>query len=47
MDAFEAVKRIYAAAGVPERTDIDLFDGKHVWSGAKAWDFLAKWLTEA
>ena len=44
LDAFDAVKRIYAAAGMPERTDIDLFDGKHVWSGAKAWDFLAKWL---
>jgi hypothetical protein len=47
LDAFDAVKRIYTAAGVPERTDIDLFDAKHVWSGAKAWDFLAKWLPGA
>jgi dienelactone hydrolase len=40
LKAFEAVKRIYAAAGVPDRTDIDLFEGEHVWSGAKAWPFL-------
>ena len=44
LDAFDAVKRIYAAAGAPDRTDIDLFEGKHVWSGAKAWGFLEKWL---
>jgi len=47
LDAFDAVKRIYAAAGAADRTDIDLFEGKHVWCGAKAWGFLAKWLTGA
>ena len=46
LDAYEAVKRIYAAAGVSDRTDIDLFEGAHAWSGAKAWQFLKKWLAE-
>ena len=36
--------KVYAALGVPERTDIDLFTGGHKWSGAKAYDFLARYL---
>lgn len=44
LDSYEIVKRIYAVAGVPERLDIDLFEGPHEWSGRKAWDWLARWM---
>ena len=42
--ASEAVRRAYAAAGVPERFDVDEFDGAHEWSGRKAYDWMARWL---
>ena len=42
--ASDAVRRAYAAAGVPERFDVDEFDGAHAWSGAKAYDWMARWL---
>lgn len=38
--AFRTAKRIWTAAGVPERLDADIFSGKHMWSGRKAWAFL-------
>jgi dienelactone hydrolase len=44
MDAYRVVKRAYQVAGVPERVDIDLFEGPHQWSGRKAWHWLASWL---
>ena len=42
--AYEVTRRVYAVAGVPDRIDIDMFDGRHEWSGRKAWDWLARWL---
>ena len=35
---------IYAAAGVPERIDDDVFPGGHQWSGRKSFDWFARWL---
>jgi len=42
--AYEVVERIYEVAGVPDRLDIDLYEGPHQWSGRKAWDWLERWL---
>ena len=42
--ASDTVRRAYAAAGVPQRFDVDEFDGSHEWSGAKAYDWMARWL---
>jgi dienelactone hydrolase len=51
VDAAElAAERIgagYAALGVAERFEIDLFDGGHEISGARAFDFLGHWLGRA
>ena len=44
LKAYEVTERVYRAAGVPERIDIDLFAGRHEWSGRKAWDWLERWL---
>jgi hypothetical protein len=44
MKAYKALMGIYEAAGVPERLDIDLFEGIHEWSGRKAWPWLKRWL---
>ena len=43
-EAYATVERAYALLGVPERLDRDEFEGEHRWSGAKAWDFLARCL---
>ena len=42
--ASDAVRRAYDAAGVPERFDVDEFGGAHAWSGAKAYDWMDRWL---
>jgi dienelactone hydrolase len=42
--AYEVTKRAYEAAGVPNRIDIDLFEGHHEWHGTKAWPWLEHWL---
>jgi len=44
LKAFATLERVYEAAGVRDRLDIDCFDGHHEWSGRKAWAFLKKWL---
>ena len=44
LKAYETVSRAYGVAGVPERLDIDLYEGHHQWSGRKAWDWLERWL---
>jgi dienelactone hydrolase len=46
LKAYEAVRRIYAAAGAAERLDIDCFEGRHEWSGRKAWPWLEQWLNQ-
>jgi len=43
-NAFAHAERVWELLGVRERLDIDIFEGEHQWSGAKAWDFLAQWL---
>lgn len=42
--AFEHLSRIYRAAGVPERLELDVFPGAHAFSGAKAFDWFERWL---
>ncbi len=42
--AYEKLKRIYMAAGAPERLDCDIHPGGHSWSGAKAYDWFKRWL---
>jgi dienelactone hydrolase len=42
--AFTALEEIYSFFNAADRLDIDIFEGEHAWSGAKAYDWLAKWL---
>lgn len=42
--AYADLERIYAAAGCPERLDVDVHPGGHAFSGAKAFDWFARWL---
>lgn len=44
MRAAEHVKRGYAAAGVNDRFDTDVFEGVHEFSGRKAFDWFDRWL---
>jgi len=42
--AYAYLKTFYAAAGCPDRIDHDSYPNDHMWSGRKAWDWLARWL---
>ena len=42
MSCYHEVKKIFAAADVPEKLDLDLFEGEHGWGGRKSFDFFAK-----
>lgn len=42
--AYAELQKIYAEFGGTDRLDIDIFEGEHAWSGAKAYDWLAHWL---
>lgn len=42
--AAEKVKRAYQVAEVPDRFEVDEFEGGHRWSGRKAYDWLNNWL---
>ena len=42
--AYRRLSRIYSAAGVKQKLDKDIFPGTHAFSGAKAFDWFAKWL---
>ena len=42
--ASDTVRRAYAAAGAPGRFHAHEFDGSHEWSGANAYDWMARWL---
>jgi fermentation-respiration switch protein FrsA (DUF1100 family) len=44
--ALEELRRVYVAFGAPERLDADFFEGEHRWSGAKAYDWLGRWLSK-
>ncbi len=40
--AHEKIKRVYSLAGAQDKLHIDIFNGKHSVSGAKAFDFLSE-----
>jgi predicted dienelactone hydrolase len=44
IEAHNRVGEIYRAAGVPDRLEIDVFEGAHQFSGRKAFDFFDKWI---
>jgi hypothetical protein len=44
MSCFREVEKIYTAAGVRERLELDLFEGGHQWGGNKSVAFFNKWL---
>jgi dienelactone hydrolase len=42
--AYQELQKIYALWDAVPNLDIDVFEGEHAWSGAKAYDWLSKWL---
>jgi len=42
--AYKDLQKIYTIFDAGQNLDIDIFEGEHAWSGAKAYDWLAKWL---
>ena len=44
--AFEQVKKVYEIAGVPDKVEMDAFDGGHQFSGQKSLDWFDRWLKE-
>jgi hypothetical protein len=44
MMCYRQVERIYRAAGVPERLELDLFQGEHGWGGNRSESFFKKHL---
>jgi dienelactone hydrolase len=47
LEQYEVTKRAYAAAGVPDRLAIDIFEGGHMWHGVAAFEWLDRWLRGA
>ena len=47
MKAYRQLRRIYAAAGVGDRLDLDAFDGGHRFTEAKAFPWFDRWLKGA
>ncbi len=44
MEAYAQIERIYEAAGVRDRLDLDVFETGHKYHGAKAFDWFDRWL---
>lgn len=44
MSCYREVEKIYAAAGVSDRLQLDLFQGGHAWGANKSVDFFRKYL---
>lgn len=44
MTCYRQVEKIYQAAGVPERLELDLFPGEHGWGGNKSQAFFSRHL---
>jgi hypothetical protein len=42
--SYARIEALYGRLNAKEKIDIDIFDGAHQISGAKAYDFLVKWL---
>ncbi len=47
MSCYHEVEKIYTAAGVPEKLELDLFEGGHQFAGNKAFDFFDRYLKNA
>jgi dienelactone hydrolase len=45
--AFEQLRQIYKAAGVPERCELYLGEGGHRYYKARAWPFVREWFAKA
>lgn len=43
--AYRKLRQVYGLLGVPDRLDIDIFEGEHEISGRKAYRWLKRWLT--
>ena len=43
-EAYRRLERIYQLLGAGDKLDKDLFEGDHMISGAKAYDWFVKWL---
>ncbi|MFN2153091.1 MAG: alpha/beta hydrolase family protein, partial [Anaerolineales bacterium] len=41
--AYKELQQTYDIFDADQNLDIDIFEGEHAWSGAKAYDWLAKW----
>lgn len=46
-EAYGELQKIYREFDATDRLDIDIFEGEHAWSGAKAYDWLARWLNSS
>ena len=44
LEEFEKLKRVYKLLGAEDRLDIDIFEGGHMFSGKKAFNWISKWL---
>ena len=44
MSCFREVEKIFDAAGVRDRLELDLFEGGHQWGGNKSVEFFRRWL---
>ncbi len=44
MECYRQVEKIYGAAGIPERLELDLFPHEHAWGGNKSVAFFSKHL---
>jgi dienelactone hydrolase len=42
---YRRVKRLYEVLGIPERVEMDVFEGDHQFSGRLAFDWVKRWLT--
>ena len=42
--AYAELQRTYSTFNTLDHLDIDIFEGEHAWSGAKAYDWLNRWL---
>ncbi len=46
-EAYHQIQRIYQAAGVPDRLDLDIFETGHRYSGVKAFGWFQRWLLDS
>jgi fermentation-respiration switch protein FrsA (DUF1100 family) len=47
LEGYGIARRAYELLGIPERCDIEVFDGGHAFSGRKALPWMRRWLEEA